>query len=180
MAILIEDRENDATRRSDQRLVLTALGGAILTPAEDRQAHIMTHLARHPNLEEFLIFALAGLPTVRVVLTEGLLLIAQCHLFVPDVRAKHLCSHRSPDRASGIDRRSPPHTLKSPGSFGRRGEASQEQCSACPDARSIDASPLPIIITALSTFARAARPTARAVSTKVPSSHLKAIWLFRT
>jgi len=55
VAILIEDREGDATRRSDQRLVLTALGEAIKTPAEDRQAHIMTHLARHPNLEEFLI-----------------------------------------------------------------------------------------------------------------------------
>ena len=55
VAILIEDREGDATRRLDQRLVLTALGEAIKTPAEDRQAHIMTHLARHPNLEEFLI-----------------------------------------------------------------------------------------------------------------------------
>ena len=55
VAILIEDRERDATRRSDQGLFLTALGEAIKTPAEDRQAHIMTHLARHPNLEEFLI-----------------------------------------------------------------------------------------------------------------------------
>ena len=55
VAILIEDREGDATRRSDQRLVLTAVGEAIKTPVEDRQAYIMTHLARHPNLEEFLI-----------------------------------------------------------------------------------------------------------------------------
>ena len=54
VAILIEDREGDATRHADQRLVLTALGEAILMPAEDRQAHLMTHLARHPNLEEFL------------------------------------------------------------------------------------------------------------------------------
>lgn len=54
VAIFIEDREGDATRRSDQRLVLTAHGEAIMTPAENRQAHIMTHLARHPNLEEFL------------------------------------------------------------------------------------------------------------------------------
>jgi len=89
VAILIEDRENDATRRSDQRLVLTALGGAILTPVEDRQAHIMTHLARHPHLEEFLIFALAGLSTARVVLTAGLYLTDGCHLKVSVVRAKH-------------------------------------------------------------------------------------------
>lgn len=72
MAILIEDREGDATRRSDQRLVLTALGEAIKTPAEDRQAHIMTHLARHPNLEEFLIspdceFVRVGVHAYQVV-----------------------------------------------------------------------------------------------------------------
>ena len=54
VAILIEDREGDATRRSNQRLFLTALGEAIKTPEEDRQAHIVTHLARHPDLERFL------------------------------------------------------------------------------------------------------------------------------
>ena len=49
---------------------------------------------------------------------------------------------------------------------GRKGEASQEQRSACPDARSMDASPLPIIITAQSTFALAGLPTARVVLTE--------------
>ena len=53
MAILIEDREGDA-RRSDRRLVLTAVGEAIKTPEEERQAHIVTHLARHPDFERFL------------------------------------------------------------------------------------------------------------------------------
>ena len=53
VAILIEDREGDA-RRSDRRLVLTAVGEAIKTPEEDRQAHIVTHLARHPDIERFL------------------------------------------------------------------------------------------------------------------------------
>jgi nitroimidazol reductase NimA-like FMN-containing flavoprotein (pyridoxamine 5'-phosphate oxidase superfamily) len=53
VAILIEDREGDA-RRSERRLVLTAVGEAIKTPEEDRQAHIVTHLARHPDLERFL------------------------------------------------------------------------------------------------------------------------------
>ena len=107
-------------------------------------------------------FALAGLPTVRVVLTAGLHLTDGCHLKVSVVRAKHpkectphphkpgygcfaptnnyyrpvhLCSRRSPDRASGINRRSPPHTLKSPGSFGRKGEASKRTHAASPQAR---------------------------------------------
>ncbi len=53
VAILIEDREGDASR-SNRRLVLTAVGEAIETPEEDRQAHIVTHLARHPDLERFL------------------------------------------------------------------------------------------------------------------------------
>lgn len=53
VAILIEDRECDA-RRSDRRLALTAVGEAIKTPEEERQAHIVTHLARHPDLERFL------------------------------------------------------------------------------------------------------------------------------
>lgn len=72
VAILIEDREGDAIRHSDQKLFLTALGEAIKTPAEDRQAHIMTHLARHPNLEEFLIspdceFVRVGIHAYQVV-----------------------------------------------------------------------------------------------------------------
>lgn len=53
VAILVEDGEGDA-RRSDRRLVLTAVGEAIETPEEDRKAHIVTHLARHPDLERFL------------------------------------------------------------------------------------------------------------------------------
>ena len=53
VAILIEDRAGDA-RRSDRRPVITAVGEVIKTPAEDRQAHIATHLARHPDLERFL------------------------------------------------------------------------------------------------------------------------------
>jgi hypothetical protein len=72
VAILIEDREGDTTRRSDQRLFLTALGEVIKTPAEDRQVHIMTHLARHPNLEEFLVkpdceFVHVGIHAYQVV-----------------------------------------------------------------------------------------------------------------
>ena len=53
VAIFIEDREGNA-RCSDQHLVLTAVGEAIKTPEEDRQALIVTHLARHPDLERFL------------------------------------------------------------------------------------------------------------------------------
>lgn len=53
VAILIEDREGE-TRRSGRLLVLTAVGEAIKTPEEDRQAHIVIHLARHPDLERFL------------------------------------------------------------------------------------------------------------------------------
>jgi len=53
VAILIDDREGDA-RGSDRRLVLTAVGEAIQTPEEYRQAYIATHLARHPDLERFL------------------------------------------------------------------------------------------------------------------------------
>ncbi len=53
VALLIEDREG-AARRSNRRLVLTAVGEAIKTPEEDRQACIVTHLARHPDLERFL------------------------------------------------------------------------------------------------------------------------------
>lgn len=53
VAVLVEDREGDAGH-SGRRLVLTALGRAIETPEEDRQAHIATHLARHPDLWELL------------------------------------------------------------------------------------------------------------------------------
>lgn len=53
VAILVEDRERDA-RDSGERLVLTALGEAIETPEEERQAHLATHLARHPELQKFL------------------------------------------------------------------------------------------------------------------------------
>lgn len=53
VAILIEDREDD-DRRSDRRLVVTAVGEAIRMPEEDQQAHIAAHLARHPDLERFL------------------------------------------------------------------------------------------------------------------------------
>jgi len=53
VALLIEDKEANASR-PDGRLVLTAVGEAIKTPEEDRQAHILAHLARHPDLESFL------------------------------------------------------------------------------------------------------------------------------
>ena len=53
VAILVEDRESDA-RCLGQRLVLTALGEAIETPEEERQAHIAKHLTRHPDLQNFL------------------------------------------------------------------------------------------------------------------------------
>jgi len=53
VALLIEDKEANASR-PDRRLVLTAVGEAIKTPEEDRQAHILAHLARHPDLESFL------------------------------------------------------------------------------------------------------------------------------
>lgn len=53
VAILIEDRAGDATS-SGGRLVLTALGEAIEASEDERQARIATHLARHPNLEDFL------------------------------------------------------------------------------------------------------------------------------
>lgn len=53
VAILIEDRDSDA-RHSSGRLVLTALGEAIETPLDERQAHLATHAARHPDLRSFL------------------------------------------------------------------------------------------------------------------------------
>ncbi len=53
VAILIDDIES-GVMHSGRRLVLTAVGEAIRTPAEDLQTHIVTHLARHPDLEGFL------------------------------------------------------------------------------------------------------------------------------
>jgi len=53
VAILVEDRDRDA-RYAGGRLVLTALGEAIDTPQEERQAHLATHGARHPELAAFL------------------------------------------------------------------------------------------------------------------------------
>ncbi len=53
VAILVEDRDGDA-RHAGGRLVLTALGEAIDTPLEERQAHLATHAARHPDLHKFL------------------------------------------------------------------------------------------------------------------------------
>jgi nitroimidazol reductase NimA-like FMN-containing flavoprotein (pyridoxamine 5'-phosphate oxidase superfamily) len=53
VAILIEDREGDASY-PDRRLVLTALGKVTETLGEDRQTLIVKHLARHPDLREFL------------------------------------------------------------------------------------------------------------------------------
>jgi len=72
VAILIEDRDGDAAGLSDQGLVLTAIGEAIKTSGEDRQAHIMKHLARHPELEKFLMstdceFVLVGIHSYQVV-----------------------------------------------------------------------------------------------------------------
>ncbi len=53
VAVLVEDRERDA-RHSGKRLVLTALGKAIETPEQERQADVATHLARHPDLQKLL------------------------------------------------------------------------------------------------------------------------------
>jgi nitroimidazol reductase NimA-like FMN-containing flavoprotein (pyridoxamine 5'-phosphate oxidase superfamily) len=53
VAILVEDRERDA-RHPGRRIVLTAVGEAIKTPEEERQAYMATHLARHPDLQKFL------------------------------------------------------------------------------------------------------------------------------
>ena len=53
VAILIEDRMGDNSQ-SDRRLVVTAVGEADRTPEENQQAHIVEHLARHPDLERFL------------------------------------------------------------------------------------------------------------------------------
>jgi len=53
VAILIEDSESSSTN-PDRRLVITALGEVAQTPEEDKQALIAKHLARHPDLTEFL------------------------------------------------------------------------------------------------------------------------------
>jgi nitroimidazol reductase NimA-like FMN-containing flavoprotein (pyridoxamine 5'-phosphate oxidase superfamily) len=71
VAILIEDRASDGNP-SGRRLILTAQGEAIEIPEEDRQAHVMTYLARHPDLESFLDspdceFILVAVSTYQVV-----------------------------------------------------------------------------------------------------------------
>ena len=53
VAILVEDREGSLDR-PDCRLVLTAVGDATKATEAYREAHIMTHLARHPYLDGFL------------------------------------------------------------------------------------------------------------------------------
>lgn len=53
VAVLVEDREGDEGHPG-RRLVLTGLGQAIRTPEGERQAHIATHLARHPDLQRLL------------------------------------------------------------------------------------------------------------------------------
>jgi len=52
VAVLVEERAGDVAHPG-RRLVLTALGEALETPPNDREGHIAMHLARHPDLEEF-------------------------------------------------------------------------------------------------------------------------------
>lgn len=53
VAVLIEERGGGETHPG-QRLVLTALGDAAEVPKEERQAALSAHLARHPDLGDFL------------------------------------------------------------------------------------------------------------------------------
>jgi hypothetical protein len=53
VALLVDDGAGDATC-SGRRVVLTAIGEAIEIPEEERSAHVAAHLARHPDLKEFL------------------------------------------------------------------------------------------------------------------------------
>ena len=53
VAVLVDDGDGDGTRRRG-RVVLTAIGEAVEIPDEERPAHIAAHLARHPDLSEFL------------------------------------------------------------------------------------------------------------------------------
>jgi nitroimidazol reductase NimA-like FMN-containing flavoprotein (pyridoxamine 5'-phosphate oxidase superfamily) len=52
VAVLIDDRGGDRNG-SGRRIVLTALGRAAEVPEEDRPSHAATHLARHPDLDDF-------------------------------------------------------------------------------------------------------------------------------
>jgi nitroimidazol reductase NimA-like FMN-containing flavoprotein (pyridoxamine 5'-phosphate oxidase superfamily) len=52
VALLIGDRA-DERAQAQQSLVLTALGNAIEIPDEERAAAVSAHLARHPDLQEF-------------------------------------------------------------------------------------------------------------------------------
>jgi nitroimidazol reductase NimA-like FMN-containing flavoprotein (pyridoxamine 5'-phosphate oxidase superfamily) len=52
VAVLIDDGDAGGTH-PNRRRVLTALGDAIEIPDEERQAAVSDHLARHPDLEEF-------------------------------------------------------------------------------------------------------------------------------
>lgn len=53
VAILVDDGDGGATP-SSRRVVITAIGEAIEIPEEEFPAHLAAHLARHPDLEEFL------------------------------------------------------------------------------------------------------------------------------
>ncbi len=52
-ALLIGGQDGETTR-PNRRLVLTALGEAIEIPEAERQPTMCAHLARHPDLNEFL------------------------------------------------------------------------------------------------------------------------------
>jgi nitroimidazol reductase NimA-like FMN-containing flavoprotein (pyridoxamine 5'-phosphate oxidase superfamily) len=53
VALLIGDQEGETTG-SARRLILTACGEAIEIPEAERQPTVCAHLARHPDLDEFL------------------------------------------------------------------------------------------------------------------------------
>jgi nitroimidazol reductase NimA-like FMN-containing flavoprotein (pyridoxamine 5'-phosphate oxidase superfamily) len=52
-AVLVDGGGGD-TARTHGRMVVTAIGEATEIPEEERAAHIAAHLARHPDLREFL------------------------------------------------------------------------------------------------------------------------------
>ncbi|MEI6308648.1 MAG: pyridoxamine 5'-phosphate oxidase family protein [bacterium] len=53
LAVLIEDRNTDQAQ-AKRGIVLTAIGKAIEIPDAERAAAVSAHLARHPDLEEFI------------------------------------------------------------------------------------------------------------------------------
>jgi hypothetical protein len=69
MALLIDGQNGEGTR-PNRGLVLTALGEAIEIPEADRQAAVCAHLARHPDLKEFLRSPDCALMRVAVVAYE--------------------------------------------------------------------------------------------------------------